>query len=81
MYLMLVPDENTPISETTDGIQELYVAGKFDKFGLCNFSADEVKSATTTPNQNPTSFPQSTRVSTVSFLAQIKSISSLPLAV
>ncbi len=40
---MHVPDESTPISETMEGIKELYLAGKFDQFGISNFSAEQVE--------------------------------------
>lgn len=43
MYLLHVPDDNTPISETMQGIQTLYLAGHFTQFGLSNFSAAQVE--------------------------------------
>ncbi|KAE9371325.1 Aldo/keto reductase, partial [Stipitochalara longipes BDJ] len=45
MYLLHVPDDNTPISETMEGIQALYLAGKFQeaRFGLSNFTVEQVE--------------------------------------
>jgi aflatoxin B1 aldehyde reductase len=43
MYLLHVPDDKIPISETMDGIQALYLAGHFTHFGLSNFSAAQVE--------------------------------------
>ncbi|PVH87460.1 Aldo/keto reductase [Cadophora sp. DSE1049] len=42
-YLLHVPDETTPIGETMEGIQALYLAGHFEKFGLSNFSSTQVQ--------------------------------------
>ncbi|TVY38375.1 Oxidoreductase [Lachnellula occidentalis] len=42
-YLIHVPDEDTSIAETMEGIQELYLAGKFNRFGLSNFSPQQVE--------------------------------------
>ncbi|TVY56825.1 Oxidoreductase sirO, partial [Lachnellula suecica] len=42
-YLIHVPDDTCPIGDTMEGIQALYLAGKFSKFGLSNFSARQVK--------------------------------------
>lgn len=42
-YMLHAPDPTTPIAETLDAIQELYLAGKFDKFGLSNYSAEQVQ--------------------------------------
>lgn len=36
------PDISTPIEETLSAMQELYVAGKFRRFGLSNYAAWEV---------------------------------------
>ncbi|KAL8793852.1 MAG: hypothetical protein Q9195_003578 [Heterodermia aff. obscurata] len=43
-YFLHCPDTQTPIEETLEAIQELYVAGKFRKFGLSNFKASDVES-------------------------------------
>jgi aflatoxin B1 aldehyde reductase len=37
------PDRTTPFAETYEAIDEEYRAGKFDEFGLSNFSAAEVE--------------------------------------
>jgi aflatoxin B1 aldehyde reductase len=37
------PDPTTSIEETLSGIQELYTQGKFKRFGLSNFMADDVQ--------------------------------------
>ncbi|TVY92166.1 Oxidoreductase [Lachnellula willkommii] len=50
-YLIHVPDADTSIADTMEGIQELHLAGKFDKarqflltfFGLSNFSPQQVE--------------------------------------
>jgi len=39
------PDSETPIEETLGAIQELYVAGKFKRFGLSNFKPEGVQEA------------------------------------
>ncbi|KAH8679088.1 NADP-dependent oxidoreductase domain-containing protein [Tricladium varicosporioides] len=43
MYLLHVPDDSRPIAETMEGIQALYLAGKFKQFGLSNFSPAQVE--------------------------------------
>ncbi|KAF4636675.1 hypothetical protein G7Y89_g1415 [Cudoniella acicularis] len=43
VYLLHVPDDKTPIAETMEGIQALYLAGKFDQFGLSNFSPEQTE--------------------------------------
>ncbi|KAG0653032.1 Sirodesmin biosynthesis O [Hyphodiscus hymeniophilus] len=44
IYLLHHPaNDGTPISDTMEGIQELYLAGKFEQFGLSNFSVNEVE--------------------------------------
>ncbi|KAG4411064.1 hypothetical protein IFR04_015808, partial [Cadophora malorum] len=42
-YLLHVPDETTPIGETMEGIQALYLAGHFEQFGLSNFTPAQVQ--------------------------------------
>ncbi|KAH7135123.1 NADP-dependent oxidoreductase domain-containing protein [Dendryphion nanum] len=37
------PDESVPIEETLDGINEVYKKGIFKRFGLSNFSAEQVQ--------------------------------------
>lgn len=39
------PDKNIPIEETLEGINEVYRKGIFRRFGLSNFSAEEVQEA------------------------------------
>jgi aflatoxin B1 aldehyde reductase len=41
-YYLHLPDRSTPFEETCRAINEAYDAGKFEKFGLSNYSADEV---------------------------------------
>ncbi|RSL60503.1 hypothetical protein CEP54_006745 [Fusarium duplospermum] len=38
------PDPSVPIGETLAGIQDLYVAGAFRRFGISNYTAEEVRS-------------------------------------
>ena len=42
-YFFHAPDPHTPIEESLDAIQELYKAGKFKRFGLSNFKAENVR--------------------------------------
>lgn len=46
MYLHQ-PDRTVPFAETYSAMNEAYRAGKFEHFGLSNFSADEVEEAVT----------------------------------
>lgn len=39
------PDESVPISETLEGINEVYKKGIFKRFGLSNFTAEQVQEA------------------------------------
>lgn len=43
IYYLHAPDKTTPIEETIDAIDELYKQRKFKRFGLSNFSVEEVK--------------------------------------
>lgn len=43
IYYLHAPDPTTPIEETIDAINELYKQGKFKKFGLSNYTPDDVK--------------------------------------
>ncbi|CDZ96222.1 AKR7 [Phaffia rhodozyma] len=43
IYYLHAPDRETPFENTLAGIDEEYKAGKFARFGLSNFTADEVK--------------------------------------
>ena len=43
VYLLHAPSRSTPISETMDAIQELHLKGTFTKFGVSNFTAEEVR--------------------------------------
>ena len=40
---MHAPDRTTPFEETCEAMNEAYTAGKFEKFGLSNFSPEEVE--------------------------------------
>jgi len=42
-YFLHSPDPTTPIEETLSAIQELYLAGKFKRFGLSNFDAEKLE--------------------------------------
>lgn len=42
-YLLHTRDTKTPITETMDAIQELYEQGKFERFGVSNFTAEQVQ--------------------------------------
>ncbi|KAK5994317.1 Oxidoreductase sirO [Cladobotryum mycophilum] len=43
IFYIHAPDAKLPIADTLAGIDELYRAGKFEKFGLSNFSPAEVE--------------------------------------
>jgi aflatoxin B1 aldehyde reductase len=43
IYYLHAPDNDTPIEETVDAIQELHRQGKFERFGLSNFLPDDVR--------------------------------------
>jgi len=42
IYYLHMPDRSTPFEETCRAMNEAYQAGKFEKFGLSNYRADEV---------------------------------------
>ncbi|KAI9825299.1 MAG: hypothetical protein M1832_001333 [Thelocarpon impressellum] len=42
-YFLHSPDPTTPVEETLEAIQELYLAGRFKRFGLSNFKAEDVR--------------------------------------
>ena len=42
-YYLHAPDRSTPFEETCRAMNDAYKAGKFEKFGLSNFRADEVE--------------------------------------
>ncbi|KAF2100228.1 Aldo/keto reductase [Rhizodiscina lignyota] len=42
IYFLHAPDETTPVADTMSAIQELYEHGHFEKFGLSNFTRDQV---------------------------------------
>lgn len=43
IYYLHAPDPTTPIEETLSAIQELYAAEKFERFGLSNFTPEDVQ--------------------------------------
>ncbi|KAH8593098.1 NADP-dependent oxidoreductase domain-containing protein [Bisporella sp. PMI_857] len=43
VYLLHAPDDTTPLEHTYKAIQELYLEGKFEKFGLSNYGATQVR--------------------------------------
>ncbi|KAI9316046.1 NADP-dependent oxidoreductase domain-containing protein [Dichotomocladium elegans] len=42
IFYLHAPDHHTPIEETLPAVQELYEQGKFERFGLSNYSAWQV---------------------------------------
>lgn len=42
IYYLHMPDRETPLEETCRAMNEAYVAGKFKRFGISNYRADEV---------------------------------------
>lgn len=42
-YYLQSPDDETPIEETVDAIQELYTQGKFKHFGISNYHTEDVQ--------------------------------------
>ncbi|MCJ1232660.1 hypothetical protein MMC14_000613 [Varicellaria rhodocarpa] len=42
-YFLHSPDPETPIEETMDAIQQVYIEGKFKRFGLSNFQPKDVQ--------------------------------------
>ncbi|KAH7393577.1 NADP-dependent oxidoreductase domain-containing protein [Cadophora sp. MPI-SDFR-AT-0126] len=43
VYLLHAPDNTVPFEETYKAIQELYLEGRFEKFGLSNYDASQVR--------------------------------------
>ncbi|SCU84776.1 LAMI_0C08834g1_1 [Lachancea mirantina] len=43
IYYLHSPDPSTPLEETLATINELYKAGKFEKFGISNYTASDVR--------------------------------------
>ncbi|GIZ48275.1 hypothetical protein CKM354_001134300 [Cercospora kikuchii] len=43
VYHLHTPDDQTPIEETVDTIQELHRQGKFERFGLSNYLPEDVR--------------------------------------
>ncbi|KAL6793745.1 Aldo/keto reductase [Trichoderma sp. SZMC 28013] len=43
IYYLHAPDPEEPLEGTLAGINDLYLQGKFEKFGLSNFNVDELK--------------------------------------
>ncbi|EHK16188.1 uncharacterized protein TRIVIDRAFT_64999 [Trichoderma virens Gv29-8] len=43
IFYIHAPDPQEPLEETLAGIDDLYRLGKFEKFGLSNFNADELR--------------------------------------
>jgi len=41
--MLHAPDPVTPFEETAEAMNEAYKAGKFERFGISNFSAEEVE--------------------------------------
>ncbi|OAP64030.1 hypothetical protein AYL99_00002 [Fonsecaea erecta] len=45
IFYLHAPDPTASIEDTLAGVNDLYVAGKFARFGLSNFTAEQVKDA------------------------------------
>lgn len=43
VYLLHAPDTRTPFEEQMEAVQELYLKGRFQKFGISNFTVPQVK--------------------------------------
>ncbi|KAH8926359.1 putative aldehyde reductase [Atractiella rhizophila] len=43
IFYLHVPDRSVPLLETLEAVNTLYEEGKFEKFGVSNFSAEEVE--------------------------------------
>ena len=43
IYYLHIPDRSVPFEETAAAINDLYKRGSFKRFGLSNFSAEEVQ--------------------------------------
>ncbi|KAF2118735.1 NADP-dependent oxidoreductase domain-containing protein [Lophiotrema nucula] len=43
IFYIHAPDYETPLEETLAAINEVYTAGKFDRFGLSNYKAEDVQ--------------------------------------
>ncbi|KAJ3037658.1 hypothetical protein HK097_003456 [Rhizophlyctis rosea] len=52
VYYLHSPDTETPISETLAAINEIYKSGKFKRFGLSNFSPEQVQAVYDHAKQN-----------------------------
>lgn len=52
VYYIHAPDRKVPIQDTLEGINELYKAGKFRRFGLSNFKPDEVEEVVRVAKEN-----------------------------
>ena len=42
-YFLHAPDTETPLEETLGATNDLYVEGKFQKFGISNYAAADVE--------------------------------------
>ncbi|QKX54267.1 uncharacterized protein TRUGW13939_01352 [Talaromyces rugulosus] len=52
VYYIHAPDRKVPIQDTLEGINELYKAGKFRRFGLSNFRPEEVEEVVRVAKEN-----------------------------
>lgn len=52
VYYIHAPDRKVPIQDTLEGINELYKAGKFRRFGLSNFTPEEVEEVIRVATEN-----------------------------
>ncbi|OKL63191.1 hypothetical protein UA08_01880 [Talaromyces atroroseus] len=52
IYYIHAPDRQCPFKDTLEGIDELYKAGKFKRFGLSNFTAEEVEEVVRIAKEN-----------------------------
>jgi aflatoxin B1 aldehyde reductase len=52
VYYIHTPDRKVPFKDTIEGINELYKAGKFKRFGLSNFTPEEVEDVVRIAKEN-----------------------------
>lgn len=52
VYYLHAPDHTTAVKESLEGINKLFKAGKFRRFGLSNFTAEEVEEVVSIAKEN-----------------------------
>ncbi|KAJ5701320.1 alcohol dehydrogenase [Penicillium malachiteum] len=58
IFYLHAPDPEIPLKETLAGVNDLYLAGKFQLFGLSNFSAEEVSEVVRVATENDFILPK-----------------------